>query len=561
MLQKTPKFLNNSQMTLKHMGSRYPSRLSFSRSMLRTMLVENWKIIKTKFDLDKNGYGTAIYEINTPKNVYSLVCFSRFLNDKERSDRVIADKWDTAYTLHIGKIKKEDLQRLETNVPLQESGRNSPNELILSRANKSVRLFKKVVECLSTGTQPKISEINEVGYLMRTTAVYGSGKFGLSDFERTKQATIFNQPFRAEMLAVYIIREFSVDLVEHIAHHINPKKAVKLDKIIKQHLGIGNSTGLGMAPFIIKHPKLIHKWMYQFNLTINKICDSRNLTKEKLNKFIILLKKAKSYLKEVKTIDNFQIKKNKDAFQDIEKTISFCEKIKFKNNYTQWKKIINFASKNLNYDAQEIINVQIIELYPKIADPLADNMSNSDDLYLKTNQKISSLIKFIEKNYEWAIKINFSKKENSYLFWYTSEEKLEPRLGERYNEKGAELEQPLGIAKMVKNLHNFLINHKEMHSKTVAKFLLIYPEHRGIIRRIQTLSDYKFGEVKDNILAKKTMPIDMLRFKLSFFGASRYDPKSDRWLRVSFFAGAPFYKDLSIQNVDSWGFATMNSYL
>ena len=548
-------------MTLKHMGSRYPSRLSFSRSMLRTMLVENWKIKKTKFDLDKNGYGTAIYEINTPKNVYSLVCFSRFLNDKERSDRVIADKWDTAYTLHIGKIKKEDLQRLETNVPLQESGRNSPNELILSRANKSVRLFKKVVECLSTGTQPKISEINEVGYLMRTTAVYGSGKFGLSDFERTKQATIFNQPFRAEMLAVYIIREFSVDLVEHIAHHINPKKAVKLDKIIKQHLGIGNSTGLGMAPFIIKHPKLIHKWMYQFNLTINKICDSRNLTKEKLNKFIILLKKAKSYLKEVKTIDNFQIKKNKDAFQDIEKTISFCEKIKFKNNYTQWKKIINFASKNLNYDAQEIINVQIIELYPKIADPLADNMSNSDDLYLKTNQKISSLIKFIEKNYEWAIKINFSKKENSYLFWYTSEEKLEPRLGERYNEKGAELEQPLGIAKMVKNLHNFLINHKEMHTKTVAKFLLIYPEHRGIIRRIQTLSDYKFGEVKDNILAKKTMPIDMLRFKLSFFGASRYDPKSDKWLRVSFFAGAPFYKDLSIQNVDSWGFATMNSYL
>ncbi len=56
------------------------------------------------------------------------------------------------------------------------------------------------------------------------------------------------------------------------------------------------------------------------------------------------------------------------------------------------------------------------------------------------------------------------------------------------------------------------------------------------------------------------MPIDMLRFKLSFFGASRYDPKSDRWLRVSFFAGAPFYKDLSKKNVESWGFATMNSY-
>ena len=56
------------------------------------------------------------------------------------------------------------------------------------------------------------------------------------------------------------------------------------------------------------------------------------------------------------------------------------------------------------------------------------------------------------------------------------------------------------------------------------------------------------------------MPIDMLRFKLSFFGASRYDPKSTKWLRVSFFTGAPFYKELSKQNVDSWGFATKNSY-
>ena len=168
MLQKTPKFLNNTLMTLKHMGSRYPSRLSFSRSMLRTMLVENWKIKKTKFDLDKNGYGIAIYEINASDETYSLVCFSRYLSNEDRSDRVIADKWDTAYTLHIGEINNTDLKRLELNVPLQESGRNSPNELILSRANKSVRLFEKVVTCLSNGKQPNIEEINDVGYLMRT---------------------------------------------------------------------------------------------------------------------------------------------------------------------------------------------------------------------------------------------------------------------------------------------------------------------------------------------------------------------------------------------------------
>ncbi len=98
MANKTSNYLNSTQMTLKHMGSRYPSRLSFSRSMLRAMFKENWTIKKSKFDLDKNGYGLAVYEINTSEGIYSLVCFSRYLKDEDRSDRVIADKWDTAYT-------------------------------------------------------------------------------------------------------------------------------------------------------------------------------------------------------------------------------------------------------------------------------------------------------------------------------------------------------------------------------------------------------------------------------------------------------------------------------
>jgi len=191
---------------------------------------------------------------------------------------------------------------------------------------------------------------------------------------------------------------------------------------------------------------------------------------------------------------------------------------------------------------------------------LAEDMSESDDMYLDVKENIISLIQHIENNYKWALDIDFSKKENSHLFWYISEEKLEPRLGERFNEKGSELEQPLGIGKMTQELYDFLTKHKETHNYNVGKFLIHHPQFRGIIRRIQTLTNYKYGEVNDNILAKNTMPINMLRFKLSFFGASRYDPKSDRWLRVSFFAGAPYYSDLNSENAENWGFATMNSY-
>jgi len=553
MLQKVRE---NNYMRLARMGSRYPSRLSFSRSMLRRLINDKWKIKKSRFDLDKNGYGTVVYEIIINNDTYSLVCFSAFLDDKDRSDRVIASKWDTAYTLHVGKLTDEDLKRLKDTIPLQESGRNSPNELILSRANKSVRLFQYVVNCLSQGSQPDINEINKVGYLLRTTAVYGSGKFGLSDFSNTKNKTIFDQPFRAEMLSVYLIREFSVELVEHVAEQINPSKAVKLERKIKQHLGIGNSTGLGMAPFIIKHPKLISKWMSQYTKTLEKIVDI-DLDIEAFEKYKILLNKALNYLQEVNTSDEFQINKNKFTIDDLKKYILHCYQLDFSQNF-KWLDILDYCDSNFNYDTQEIARVQLIELFPKISEELAEDMSDDEIMDINGNQTIGELKKIINNKYSWVKKIDFTNKESNYLFWYVSAAKLEPRLGERFNEKGSELEQHLGIAKMVNDLIKKIKNLND--NKLTCEFLIENPEFRGIIKRIQSLKDYPFSEVEDNVLDKKTIPIDMLRFKLSFFGANRYDPKSDRWLRVSFFSGAPYLSDLNSTNVDEWGFATMNSY-
>ncbi len=556
MLQQSLNF--SDIMTLDKMGSRYPSRLSFSRSMLRRLLFDNWKISKSKFDLDDNGYGTAVYEITINQNIYSLVCFSQHLDNADRSDRVIAEKWDTAYSLINGKLDDQELDRLKKNVPLQESGRNSSKELILSRANKSVRLFEYVANCLSNGLQPDINEINKVGYLLRTTAVYGSGKFGLSDFVNTKEVTDFNQPFRAEMLSVYIIREFSVELVEHVAKKQNPSKAVKLEDKIKQHLGIGNSTGLGMAPFIIKHPKLINKWMNQYTESLNKIIN-KNIVSEKLSSYIQLLEKALLYLKEVTTFDEYQITKNTKTVEDLKIYINHIIKIENStfNNLT-WIDLIKFTTSNCNYDTQEIARVQLLELYPEISENLAEDMSDVEEMKINESQTLRELNSLIEKDYQWALEVDFSKKDNDYLFWYISAAKLEPRLGERYNEEGSELEQNLGVAKMVQNLHSII--QKEDLDLSVSEYLILKPEFRGIIRRIQSLEQYPFAEVQDNILSKETIPINMLRFKLSFFGANRYDPKSDRWLRVSFFSGAPFLSNLNEQNVDSWGFATMNSY-
>ena len=192
---------------------------------------------------------------------YSLVAFAHDLPDGMRSDRVIATAWDATFALFDGDPAAADIERLRANVPRQEAGRITRRELTLSRANRSVRLFEHVVERLAQGRQPNPETVASVGYLMRTTAVYGSGKFGAADRTAIADRPELAVPFQAEMITVWLIRAFTVDIVEHLASVRGGVKAVRLDPAIRRELGVGNSTGLGMAPFLARHPILIHHWL------------------------------------------------------------------------------------------------------------------------------------------------------------------------------------------------------------------------------------------------------------------------------------------------------------
>jgi len=244
----------NVIMKLSRLGSFHQSKLSFLRSFLKEF--KDWEYKRDLFNLDEFGYGVAVYSFKKKDRVYSLICFANELNENERSDRVIATKWDAAFALHDGVPTKKDIERLKNEVPKQEVGRLSYKELTLSRANKSIRVYNHVVESLSKGIQPDLNLLSKVGYLYRTTAVYGSGKFGLADRFRIKNRKEIYGPFRLEMMLVYLVRQFTFDQVNHVAKQKNQRKAVTLDLEICRNLGIGNSTGLGMAPFIVNHPTL-----------------------------------------------------------------------------------------------------------------------------------------------------------------------------------------------------------------------------------------------------------------------------------------------------------------
>ena len=543
----------NTIMKLSRLGSFHQSKLSFLRSFLNEF--KDWEYKRDLFNLDKFGYGEAVYSFRKDKRTYSLVCFANEIKDNERSDRVIATKWDAAFTLHDGVPTQKDIDRLKNEVPKQEVGRLSFKELTLSRANKSVRVFNHVVEKLSEGKQPDLELLSKVGYLYRTTAVYGSGKFGLADRFRIKNREEINGPFRLEMMLVYLVRQFTFDQVNHVAHHKNPSKAVKLDKKICKNLGIGNSTGLGMAPFIVNHPTLLNNWVLSREIALKKIREIKTVKKKESDLFVDCIKKSLTNITSWNTDSEHQQIKIKNLLKDIKKFIKFIDKpFDFEDEYS-FNKIYLWLENEVCEECIEYVVSIMMEPYNEITTPLITQMSSEEDKYftIPSSRSLKELRNIIEKRYSNILKINFDKKQNTQNFWFISKNKEEPRLADRFEESGSELEQPLAIARDVKKLYEKLLNTTNI--STVAEFLSINPELRHIVRRVFIVEKFPYSEIQDNTIGKNIMPIDMLRLKLSFFGALKFDPRSDKWLRICMFQGAPLPDEL--KNYDEqWVYRT-----
>ena len=543
----------NTVMKLSRLGSFHQSRLSFLRSFLNEF--KDWDYKRDLFNLDKNGFGTAVYSFRKNKRVYSLVCFANEINDEERSDRVIATKWDAAFTLHDGVPSKQDIDRLRNEVPKQEVGRMSYKELTLSRANKSVRIFNHVVDSLSEGKQPDLDLLSKVGYLYRTTAVYGSGKFGLADRFRIKNREEINGPFRLEMMLVYLVRQFTFDQVNHIAKSRNSKKAVSLDKSICKNLGIGNSTGLGMAPFIVNHPTLLNNWILMREKALKQIREIKNVEEKDFLLFSECLKSSLTNITSWNSESEFQIKKINNLLSDIKKFIRFIENDFDLKKEFLFNEIYIWSENNLCEEAIEYIVSLMLEPYKDIVEPLIKRMSSEEEKYfnIPTNRTTNDLKLILEKRYSEILKIDFKKQENNQNFWFISKNKEEPRLADRFEEHGSDLEQPLAIARDIKKLYDKIIELKKNNS--IANFLSDNPDLRHVVRRAFIIEEFPYSEIQDNTIGKSIVPIDMLRLKLSFFGALKFDPRSDKWLRICMFQGAPLPSELSSYD-EQWVYKT-----
>ena len=543
-------------MRLERMGSFHPMRLSFSRQLTRRMQREDWQIDFPRFELDERGFGHAVIRAKTPHHTYSLVAFCHHIDDDMRSDRVIAEAWDATFTLFDGEPSLQQIKQMEQTVPVQEAGRQMPEQLSLSRANKSLRLFNHVVDALADGRQPNADMINQVGYVMRTTAVYGNGKFGIADRRRIADRDGMMEPFQAEMLSVYLIRTFSLKWIEHMAKVKGGDKAIALDRTLARHMGVGNSTGLGMAPFLVNHPNLLNNWMQTREQAIAIIKAKADISADAIDQIKTLAYRGAAYIAEWRVDDDIQMQRI------IQLAAEWQDVIAWLNHAPNWQQshplsaACIWAETTLSLEAEEMLHSILMEPFGADLDQLCSDMAAVEMPVAANTCLVGDMIALIRRHYGWALAINLNDQHQSEVFWYTSAAKLEPRLGKRYEEDGAEREMPFDIPRQIQSaLADLETADREM---SIPRFMMAFPQHRFILNRVLIMKDAPYGEIRDNLVAEKTRPIDMLRCKLSFFGASKFDPKSDLWTRICLFQGAPLIDEMTDHIADDWLFSALS---
>ena len=244
-------------------------------------------------------------------------------------------------------------------------------------------------------------------------------------------------------------------------------------------------------------------------------------------------------------------------FNDLNIFINFLENnFNFSKEFA-FNEIYLCLEKNSGDECVEYVVSMMMEPYNDIINPLVKKMSSEEENYfnIPTDRKVMELKEILENKYSQILNIDFSKKENNKNFWFISKNKEEPRLADRFKENGADLEQPLAIARDIKKLFEKLSLSK--NSSTIDKFLAKNNDLRHVVRRAFIVEKFPYSEIQDNTIGESIIPIDMLRLKLSFFGASKFDPRSDKWLRICMFQGAPLAEQLNNYD-DHWIYNSLN---
>lgn len=542
------------------MGTARATRHSFSRTLVRHMVANQWQVTRELFDMDDAGRGEAIYRIDADPHTWRLVAFSKILKDDQRQDRVIAAGWDVTLALVEGPVDEARLAQLRANVPLQEHGRADKDTVIWARGNRSSRFFDAVVTALAAGRQPDPKMFEASPYLVRSTAFYSNGKFGLADFERFEPSHPFAVPYRPHFLAAWLMRELSLDLVEHCARAANPDAAV-LDAQWRRYFGLGNATGLGMVPYVVNHPQVLDAWANLREVPLAavraRVVDPADGQVARVRE---LFDRAVTYLElggstDIDPFPNCAVIAGQLAFvRDLLSEFASHGTVRGQHVRLPWD-ALHAEAEALSPGCRAVVASILVELTSDLDATIEASLSCDERAPVRPQQTVGGLLDAIDEHYDWVQKFDFTDPAQQHYFWFSSENNEEPRRGLRGTDPGEQFEHGTDIARAVTALRTDL--QAAERDGSVARFLIAHPWHRGAICRVQAGQKLNYGEVQANLLAEDFLPLNVQRLQLSVYGMENFVPQSTDWLRVTLFVGAPRLRDLAEGTADDdWIFVS-----
>ena len=534
-------------MAPEQLGAHRLTRYCFSRTMLRRATSAGWTVAAPDLNLDPAGRGEVVIRVDAEGYTFHFVAFLSHLAEDEHTDRVVAAQWEITAALVEGDLNDHLMHSLRENVPAQEEGRFDARTLVLTRGNRSVRFYDYLVQQLASGHQPEVSMVADAGYIMRSTAFYGNGKYGMRSWAGYPANHPLGAPYRAQMLCAWLFRETSYVAVEYAARAQGDDKAVGFNAKWRHFFGLGNATGSGVAVYGFKHPHVVNAWNGIRELALANV-RAMSGSPERIATIHNWLDRAEAH---------FSLGSADDAtpFLSPQELVPLVREIR-----AAW---IDRAAELLPFDALvqwgEDQHPEVSELVVAILIELDETPDEEVDQLLCVDEHppfnititVEETKKLLEDRFSWLAELGMDTPDAGHYWWVISDNTEEPRRTSRAGIPPNGRDIAIDAAGDMWRFQGSLSGRG--NEESLASHLSDHPEHLHAATRL--LADAgPYGEPRDNCCAADYLPLQIQRFQLAMYGMDNYKPKSTDWLRVTLYQGAPRVFDLDDAPTDDWVF-------
>jgi len=464
-------------MSERRLGALFPTALSHARSAMRQIARLPWSFERTRFELDADGLGTAVYRAVTGPWTFHAVMVAEPVPDDMRTDRSIGLYWDVSCALCEGEWTAQREAHIAEQARRQKYGYGDADTLAITRGNRSARLFNHVVDTLADGNQPDVGIIRDIGYLVRTTGFFGNGRVGTRPLVRFPADHPLRAPFHAQIFTGFLLREFVNDQVEHMSAARSPK-AARLHPDLRRYIGIGNSAGIGLIPFAVNHPQILNAWMTAYErAAAAALARKAAADSPKATTLANLVERAADYFRGNLAEGLGHFTEHSVIAGELANVARLI--VRFRQDGTingtptdrPWQAIADWLAASADPETEEVFRGLCIETYPDIITRFDMLAPVHEDMDVRPWETIDTLLKKLRGGYTWALDLDLSEPDADAVFWYRSQEAYEPRLGVRDQEPGAEFETPMFI---VRDVHRLALAMGRMPAGATVADLLAF---------------------------------------------------------------------------------------